>query len=256
MFQHPCRTGLGLAIVLLWATLAAPTAGQDAGDVEAGARNFRSFCVSCHGGEGGGGRAPDLSVRPAMNGLTNAAILRTITNGRIDRGMPAWTFIPEIERRQLVAYIRSIDSGLSDEPIPGNIAQGARLFASNGGCGACHIVDGEGGTVGPDLSRIGRIRPPTFLRRALLEPNADLDPSWWSVRLVDHTGAMVEGRRMSEDTYTVRLLDAAGHLRAFEKSAVSSLENIEMSLMPSFDETLSAAEIDDLVAYLYSLRGN
>ena len=132
MLSHPGRLGLAFAVALAWMTLPGPALGQGADDAAAGARNFRSFCVSCHGGEGGGGRAPDLSMSPAQNGLTDDAIFRTITNGRVDRGMPPWTFIPEVERRQLVSYIRSIDSGRSDEPIRGDIDRGASLFASKG----------------------------------------------------------------------------------------------------------------------------
>ncbi len=42
------------------------------------------------------------------------------------------------------------------------------------GCGACHKVAGEEGEVGPDLSKIGGLRDKAFLRRAILDPNADI----------------------------------------------------------------------------------
>lgn len=242
------------AIVFAFAPPELSAQGPD--DVEAGARNFRSFCVACHGGEGGGGHAPDLSVTPARNGMSDDALFATISNGRPARGMPGWDWIPEIERRQLVAYIRSIDSGRSEEPLAGDAARGARLFTSKGGCRACHMVNGVGGTVGPDLSLIGRGRSPTYLRRAMIEPNADLDPLWWSVRVVDEAGTAFEGRRMSEDTYTIRMLDLDGVLRAFDKASVERFENVEVSVMPRYDGILSPSEIDDIVAYLYSLRGD
>ncbi len=41
-------------------------------------------------------------------------------------------------------------------------------------CDACHMVNGEGGEVGPDLSKIGASRDRAYLRRAILEPNADI----------------------------------------------------------------------------------
>lgn len=41
-------------------------------------------------------------------------------------------------------------------------------------CDACHMIKGEGGEVGPDLSAIGANRDRAYLRRALLDPNADI----------------------------------------------------------------------------------
>jgi mono/diheme cytochrome c family protein len=41
-------------------------------------------------------------------------------------------------------------------------------------CDACHMINGEGGEVGPNLSKIGADRDRAYLRRALLNPNADL----------------------------------------------------------------------------------
>jgi hypothetical protein len=55
---------------------------------------------------------------------------------------------------------------------------------------------------------------------------------------------------MNEDTYTVQLMDDAGNLRSLEKSNYSVTKK---SKMPSFAQ-IPAAELDDLVAYLSSLR--
>lgn len=41
-------------------------------------------------------------------------------------------------------------------------------------CDACHTIGGEGGEVGPNLSRIGASRDRDYLRRAILDPNADI----------------------------------------------------------------------------------
>lgn len=41
-------------------------------------------------------------------------------------------------------------------------------------CDACHMIKGEGGEVGPNLSVIGDSRDRAYLRRALLDPNADI----------------------------------------------------------------------------------
>jgi mono/diheme cytochrome c family protein len=41
-------------------------------------------------------------------------------------------------------------------------------------CNACHMINGEGGEVGPDLSRIGATRDRDYLRAAIIDPNADI----------------------------------------------------------------------------------
>ncbi len=41
-------------------------------------------------------------------------------------------------------------------------------------CGACHKVGEEEGDLGPDLTRIGALRDKDYLRRAILDPNAEV----------------------------------------------------------------------------------
>jgi cytochrome c551/c552 len=41
------------------------------------------------------------------------------------------------------------------------------------GCIGCHVMDGKGGAVGPPFDHIGSQRTADYLRRAILQPNAD-----------------------------------------------------------------------------------
>ena len=59
---------------------------------------------------------------------------------------------------------------------------------------------------------------------------------------------------MNEDTYSYRLLDADENLWSVTKRGLRERERIETSTMPSYDGDLSASELDDLIAYLFSLR--
>ena len=59
---------------------------------------------------------------------------------------------------------------------------------------------------------------------------------------------------MNEDTYSYRLLDADAHLWSIVKRDLRAAERIESSTMPSYEGELTASEIDDLIAYLFSLR--
>jgi hypothetical protein len=44
------------------------------------------------------------------------------------------------------------------------------------GCGACHKIAGQEGQVGPDLTAIGKTRDREYLRRAIVDPDADVPP--------------------------------------------------------------------------------
>ena len=67
-------------------------------------------------------------------------------------------------------------------------------------------------------------------------------------------GAPTVGVLLNEDSYSIQLLDMAGRLRSFMKSDVEEIERPQASLMPSFAGRLDDPELDDLVAYLSSLR--
>ena len=116
------------------------------------------------------------------------------------------------------------------------------------------MIDSDGNRLGPDLSRVAERRRPSELRSDLVTPNAEVNPRWWTVKVTRADGSTLEGLRMGEDTFTLRLMDQDENLWSFLKSEIRSYERNEESTMPSYEQTLTAGEIDDLVAYLFSLR--
>ena len=77
--------------------------------VDAGQALFARYCGACHGAEAQGYEGPDLADAHWIYGGSNEEILRSITIGAPDRGMPAWgDLLPDRERAQLVAYIQSL----------------------------------------------------------------------------------------------------------------------------------------------------
>jgi len=151
-----------------------------------------------------------------------------------------------------VAYLRSLAGGARVE-VEGNPEDGGRLFRGKGGCTSCHVVDGEGGRHGPDLSAIGDRRSPAELRSDLIAPDERVQPRWWTMRVTHLDGTRVEGLRMSEGTYSVGILDGDDNLWSFLKRDLSERERIETSSMPAYGGTMSDGELEDLVAYLYGL---
>jgi cytochrome c oxidase cbb3-type subunit III len=125
------------------------------------------------------------------------------------------------------------------------------------GCIGCHQMALEGGRVGPPLTDIGSRRGAAYLRAVLLDPAASLPEDFLQVQAVTADGKRITGIRLNEDTWSIQLRDLSGHLFSFWKEDLASLEKQPgRSPMPSYRGQLSDTELDDLVAYLVSLRGD
>ena len=76
------------------------------------------------------------------------------------------------------------------------------------------------------------------------------------VRAVTQNGTEVRGIRLGEDVFWIHIRDASGKVHVLEKSELSRLDReLEGTLMPAYGARFSATELDDLIAYLASLRG-
>lgn len=221
-------------------------------DLAVGQRQFDRHCSRCHGiGGTGGERGPDLTSgfrRASTDGGLYVVVQDGVPNTEM-RGFGGTQ--SEQTVWQIVTYLRSLTGGTRVE-VPGDATAGAAIYA-RAGCAECHAIDGVGGRDGPDLSTIGSRRSPEELLSDLTDPNERVQPEWWGMRVTHRDGTRVEGRRMGEGTYSVRILDAAGRMWSFEKRDLASHERIETSTMPSYVGTLSSDELEDLVAYLYGL---
>jgi mono/diheme cytochrome c family protein len=142
-------------------------------------------CAVCHGpgGKGNGSAAGDLRdawERPApLPDLTRGElglkagsqlddIFRTLSLGMAGTPMPSFNSLPERDRWDLAAFVRSLF-----EPI----SPGERIFLG-AGCTACHTV-GRGRLVGPDLQGARARHDRAWLKRWLADPPAMLarDPA-------------------------------------------------------------------------------
>ena len=87
-----------------------PFAGQQAA-VDAGKALYARNCLACHGKAGQGtGNVPSL-VDGKLKGVTAGEVFWFITKGDKDNGMPAWDFLPEQSRWQVVTYVEAMASG-------------------------------------------------------------------------------------------------------------------------------------------------
>ena len=136
----------------------------------------------------------------------------------------------------------------------GNAAAGKALYENRGECTRCHAIDSRGGSLGPELSWIGALRSSESLQRALMDPNAQIDPQFYTVTANTKGGEAVEGLVLNQDDVSIQLRDTQRQLRSFRKSELTDLRWEPRSLMPSYSSRFSVTEINDLVAYLRTLR--
>lgn len=200
---------------------------------------------------GEGGRGPNLANGVFYRGSTDAAILDNISNGIQGTEMPG-LFYSEDRVRQVVAYVRSLNADASSQS-GGDAAHGAAVFQKSG-CPNCHRVNGHGGRMGPDLTRIGQSRSREHLRQAVVDPGSDVRQRYWVVRAKDAAGRPVEGFLMNEDTYTVQLIDMKSSLHSLAKAELQDYRVEKISKMPSYKGKIEGDDLRDLVAYLSSLR--
>jgi putative heme-binding domain-containing protein len=168
--------------------------------------------------------------------------------------MPGFTSaLTETMAWQTAAYVRSLGR-TSARPLPGNPGHGAAVYDANG-CGGCHILRGRGNALGPELTTIGALRGAPYLRDALVKPEAAHPPGYLVVKATTTAGNVVRGIRVNEDVFYLHVRDARGTVHTLQKSDLSALDReLAATLMPSYAR-LSTGDLDDLVAYLASLRG-
>ena len=227
---------------------------DDAGAIQGGAGVFRIYCGPCHGNQGRGGRGPDLTRGSYSVGDRDQDLFRTIAHGIPGTGMQAFDDLGEENTWRVVSFLRSI-ARHDAVGIPGNRAAGEKLFWGKGGCGSCHWVNGKGSSFGPALSRIGRERGLEYLRESVIAPNNDVAPEYASITIVKRDGTKIIG--MGElDNFSVRLTDRTGNYYSFLRTDLASATSVLRSAMPdTYSQLFTPGELDDLLAYLTSLRG-
>jgi cytochrome c oxidase cbb3-type subunit 3 len=240
-------------------------AAQGVSAAEQGKTLFQGMCARCHGIDGTGEEGPSLN-RPNLTRAADDEALRTvIRDGIPDRGMPRVRRLTDNELNQLVAYVRSLGRA-APVATSGNADRGQAIY-DRLGCASCHIVKGQGGSFGPELTEIGLSRGPGYLRQSFVGPAEALPrgvspvpgrgfTEYLPVRVVTSDGREVLGVRINEDPFTIQLRDTSSRFHSFRKSDLKQIEKqFGKSLMPSFRGKLTDEESEDLVAFLSSLRG-
>ena len=239
-----CLTTVILGVLFAAAGAAGPT------DLAAGRVIFQSRCALCHGVNGGGGRGPDLR-RPKLKYASDEAALKLVISNGIAPGMPAAWYLSPDELADVAAFVRSLSS-VPPQKLAGDPKRG-RLIYARSACASCHILDGQGAGIGPDLTGIETRRGAAQIRATLIDPSKTTPEGFLLIEAVTSAGETIRGIRLNEDTFTIQVKDLRGGILSFRKDELTQLKKLRgETIMPSFGTALSASDLDNLVAYLAS----
>lgn len=226
-------------------------------DIRAGNKYFDRQCSRCHGIDARGDDeigAPDLTGR-LRRANTTAGIFNVLRNGVPGTAMLALNpDVPDSLAWQVVAYIESLSSDPANIDLPGSAARGKKLYNENTDCAECHMIAGLGGRTGPDLSTVGERLHPKQISSALISPDEEVTPRWWTMSITDQDGNFYQGHRMSEDSFSLRIMDVKEELYSFPKNTLKEWSIDKASTMPSYQGKFTASELEDIIAFLFSLR--
>jgi cytochrome c oxidase cbb3-type subunit III len=229
--------------------------------IDRGHRQFAQTCAACHAEDATGGRGPDL-VRSSLvrRDKSGELIGVVVTQGRPDRGMPAFT-LTEAQIADIAAFLHSQVAlfdlhtrtpGGYPNDIPaerlatGSVEAGKAFFNGAGGCSGCHSPAG-------DLAGIATKYDPQDLQSRFLFPSGAIVTA--TVTLAD--GQQFSGKLFVNDEDYVSIQDAQdGWYRAWPKSVVKQVD-LHDPLAAHRDlllHKITDADMHNLFTYLETLK--
>ncbi|HVN78160.1 MAG TPA: c-type cytochrome [Terriglobia bacterium] len=223
----------------------------DSAMVETGSKLFGGSCSVCHGIDGkGSARGPDLTRGQVVTRGKDDELSQLIRKGVPGSSMGAFD-MPDLQIRQLVAFIRSLSTPAAHVAVPGNQNSGQQIFFGKGHCSECHMIRGQGGSLGPDLSNIGGERTLAEIRESILKPGSSSPNKYRGVYVVTESGERIEGTLRNRDNFSLQIMDRTGKFRFFLISELREVVLQEKSMMPNdIGSLLNSEEVQNLLAFL------
>ncbi|MCH2180259.1 MAG: NPCBM/NEW2 domain-containing protein [Mariniblastus sp.] len=157
-----------------------------------------------------------------------------------------------------------IAAAKNNQPLPnlatllklkGNTKTGQALFIKEGTCSQCHIVNGKGTEIGPDLSAIGNKLSTEALYESILFPSAGISHNYENWKLQTTDGNLISGVIISDADSEVQIRDAEGVTHRIKRENIEGLKQQQISLMPAdLHKNLTTQQLVDLVYYLKTLK--
>jgi putative membrane-bound dehydrogenase-like protein len=206
----------------------------------------------------------DAIARQLLESLQRAAALPSV---RVDglrialekRGAEVQRAIDALERQVNVNATaqRARIEELLPQMASGDVRRGHAVFqSSKAACAACHRMGHAGGTVGPELSRIGEARTERDLLESILYPSLSFVRSYEPVSLITADGRTINGTIRDENEHEYLLATGPDQEVRIPREEVESIEPSNVSIMPGgLEGQLTTQELADLVAFLKNAAG-
>jgi cytochrome c oxidase cbb3-type subunit III len=217
----------------------------DSPSMEAGKQIYMGSCSGCHGATGEGSQGPSLLSGRASR-LPDQTLLNSIKYGLPGTSMPNFPMADE-KILQVAAFVRSLTVPAIAAQVAGDPEKGRQVFFGAGRCSTCHMILGQGGYPGPDLSNIGAERTVAQIRESVMKPSARIADGYRSATAVLKSGRTVQGVAKNYNNYSVQILDGAGKLHLLSHDEIAKLDVMDASMMPAVSDSDEALH---LVAFL------
>ena len=121
------------------------------------------------------------------------------------------------------------------------------------GCYRCHTIDGRGGKVGPDLSKIGATFTREKLVDSILDPSKEVSPQFTNWKMVHVDGRVFTGMLVHENEGKTILGDSDGKTIELKTAEIEERQPVKSSVMPDkLVDRMTVQEWRDLLAFLQS----
>lgn len=139
----------------------------------------------------------------------------------------------------------------------GDAERGEQIFFERAEvyCVRCHRVNGRGGDVGPELSKIGAEKKRDYLLESIVTPNKQIAKNFESVLIVDDQGQVFSGIVKAENDQQLQLVTAEAKLVTIPKSKIEERREGKSAMPEDLVKKLSKRELRDLIEYLSSRTG-
>ena len=222
---------LAVAVPPLWGQSSSTSASPSA----RGRKIFASRCAACHGADARGGQyGPALVEKSDLRERPVSWFRDLIRKGVPSAGMPPFD-LPKVELDAVATLVHSLNLPAAQNAVPGDRLAGQQYFFGQGQCASCHMVNGKGSAVGPDLSNLARDLSVAEIQSSLLQPKAGITPGYESVTVHLRNGEILSGFARSRSNFELVLQDMKGKFHLLREDEISSVNENEPSPMPPLE---------------------
>ena len=133
----------------------------------------------------------------------------------------------------------------------GDAAHGKEIFTAQ--CAVCHMINGVGGRIGPDLSGIGARAKQDFMVD-IIDPNRSVEANYRMWTVTTKSGDTFSGRLDTETETGVEILDTAGQKHAVQRKDITELSASNLSIMPAGFGNMPPDDFSALLEFIASSR--